>query len=118
MPARVVNPPATNGRGAAQEEQVVHGMRSAIVDYKLRRQSLRTLVDTLLGSFERGSDRLRVTHNALQEDLIFLDAVAATGGEESQQVKAAIDAVDAALREWGEASPPGPLSDKRRGVDS
>ena len=105
VPARVVEPraPAGNGRGAdgaGREEQLVHSMRSAIVDYKLRRQSLKTLVETLIGSFERGSDRLRVTHNALQEDLIFLDAVAATGGEETQQVKAAIDAVDSALREF------------------
>ena len=74
-------------------------MRQAIVDYKLHRQSLKSLVDALLGSFEIGSDRLRATGDALKDDLIFLDAVAATGGEESQQVVAAIDTIDAALRE-------------------
>ncbi|MEX2245901.1 MAG: hypothetical protein WEC75_04360 [Dehalococcoidia bacterium] len=102
-PARVVGPKvATNGTSAGNgsDEPIVHRMRSAIVDYKLRRQSLRTLIDTLMQAFEGGSDRLRVTQNTLRDDLIFLDAVAATGGEETQQVQAAIDSVDATLREF------------------
>ena len=101
-PARVVGaPPAVrvDGDASRRDEQLVARMRQAIVDYKLHRQSLKSLVDALLGSFEIGSDRLRATGDALKDDLIFLDAVAATGGEESQQVVAAIDTIDAALRE-------------------
>jgi serine O-acetyltransferase len=101
-PARVVGaPPAVrvDGDASGRDEQLVARMRQAIVDYKLHRQSLKSLVDALLGSFEIGSDRLRATGDALKDDLIFLDAVAATGGEESQQVVAAIDTIDAALRE-------------------
>ena len=101
-PARVVGaPPAVrvDGDASRRDEQLVARMRQAIVDYKLHRQSLKSLVDALLGSFEIGSDRLRATGDALKDDLIFLDAVAATGGEESHQVVAAIDTIDAALRD-------------------
>ena len=101
-PARVVGaPPAVrvDGDASGRDEQLIARMRQAIVDYKLHRQSLKSLVDALLGSFEIGSDRLRATGDALKDDLIFLDAVAATGGEESRQVVAAIDTIDAALRE-------------------
>jgi hypothetical protein len=81
-------------------------MRQAIVDYRLRRQSLKSLVDTITGSFEIASDGLRARQAGMQEDLAFLDAVAATGGEDSQQVRAAIDAVEAGLS----ASSPSGLS--------
>lgn len=100
-PARVIGaPPAVSDHAddpSGRDRDLVARMRQAIVDYKLHRQSLKSLVDTLLGSFEVGSDGLRASGDALQDDLIFLDAVAATGGEESQQVISAIDAVDAAL---------------------
>ena len=43
------------------------------------------------------ADSLRAAGDALRDDMIFLDAVAATGGEESRQVTAAIDAIDATL---------------------
>ena len=101
-PARVVGaPPAVrvDGDASGRDEQLVARMRQAIVDYKLHRQSLKSLTDTLIGSFEIGSDRLRATGRALKDDLIFLDAVAATEGDESQQVAAAIDTIDAALRD-------------------
>lgn len=100
-PARVVGgtPSIASGsdHAADRDEQIAARMHQAIVDYKLHRQSLKSLVDTLLGSFEIGSDALRATGHALKDDLIFLDAVGATGGEESRQVTAAIDAIDAAL---------------------
>lgn len=100
-PARVVGAPSPIAADAAdasgRDEQIAARMHQAIVDFKLHRQSLKSLVDTLIGSFEIGSDRLRATGDALKDDLIFLDAVAATGGEESQQVLAAVDAVDATL---------------------
>lgn len=105
-PARIVGrddgaahtPPAAADDESGRDERLVAHMRQAIVDYKLHRQSLKSLVDALLGSFEIAGDGLRATQAAVQDDLIFLDAVAATGGEESPQVTAAVDAVDAALR--------------------
>lgn len=105
-PARVVGAAPAIGRGgdaSGRDRQLAAGMHQAIVDYKLHRQSLKSLVDTLTGSFEIGSDHLRATGDALKEDLIFLDAVAATGGEESQQVAVAVDTVDAALGDHTEA---------------
>lgn len=92
-PAAAAPPPDGSGR----DERLAAHMHEAIVDYKLKRQSLKSLVDTLLGSFDIAGDRLRATQDAAQEDLIFLDAVAATGGEESHQVIAAIDAIDGML---------------------
>jgi serine O-acetyltransferase len=101
VPARVVGAPAAvppaGDDGSGRDERLITQMRTAIVDYRLRRQSLKSLVDTLIGSFEIGSDRLRATQESVKDDLIFLDAVAATGGEESQQVIAAVEAVHAAL---------------------
>lgn len=102
-PARIVGvpPPITTGDGDAtgRDRQLAARMHEAIVDYKLHRQSLKSLVDTLIGSFDIGSDRLRATADALKDDFIFLDAVAATGGGESQQVTAIIDAIDLSLRD-------------------
>ncbi len=104
-PARIVGaapPIATDdGDASGRDAQLLSRMHQAIVDYKLRRQSLKSLVDTLIGSFEIGSDSLRANGDAHKDDLIFLDAVAATGGEESQQVLAAIDAIDSALGNSG-----------------
>lgn len=101
-PARIVGapPPIAQGDGdvRGRDRQLAARMHEAIVDYKLHRQSLKSLVDTLIGSFEIGSDRLRAAADALKDDFIFLDAVAATGGEESRQVTAAVDAIDASLR--------------------
>ena len=101
VPAHVVGavaPPQTvAGDGSGRAERLVSPMRSAIVDYRLHRQALTALVDTLVGSFEVGSDRLRDVRESVKDDLMFLDAVAATGGEESAQVIAAVEAVDAAL---------------------
>jgi serine O-acetyltransferase len=99
VPARVVGAKAvsTGGGEAASDARLVAHMRQSIVDYKLKRQSLRSLVATLLASFDAASDELRPSNDAVQDDLIFLDAVAATGGEESPQVLAAINAIDRAL---------------------
>jgi serine O-acetyltransferase len=101
IPARVVGAPpsiTTNGDASGRDEQLIARMHQAVVDYKLHRQSLKSLVDTLIGSFEIASERLRATGDALKDDLIFLDAVAATGGEPSQQVSVAVDTIDAAIR--------------------
>jgi len=82
---------------SGRDEGLAQHMQQTIVDYRLHRQSLRSLIDTLLGSFDIGSDRLRAVQDSVRDDMIFLDAVAASGGEESQQVSAAIDIVEAAL---------------------
>lgn len=82
---------------SGRDERLVAHMRAAIVDYRLHRQSLRSLIDTLLGSFEIASEELRGAQETMRDDLIFLDAVAATGGEETPQVAAAVDKVEATL---------------------
>jgi serine O-acetyltransferase len=100
VPAHAVGgatlPPAAHDASGRDERLIAH-MRAAIVDYRLRRQSLRSLIDTLLGSFEIASEELRGTQEIMKDDLIFLDAVAATGGEETPQVAAAVDKLEAAL---------------------
>ena len=72
-------------------------MHDAIVDYKLKRRSLRSLVDTLARHFEVAATDLQATGEIVKDDLIFLDAVAATSGDESRQVFAAVDVIDRAL---------------------
>jgi hypothetical protein len=101
IPARIVGPRhvveeiATNG--APPDEQVAAYLRGEIVEYRLHRQSLQKLVDTLLKSFDIGSPRLREAVALHQDDLIFLEAAAAAGGDATQQVVEALEAVDAAL---------------------
>ncbi len=99
VPARPVGAAEslTQHDASGSDDRLVAHMRAAIVDYRLRRQSLRSLIDTLLGSFEIASEELRGTQETMKDDLIFLDAVAATGGEETPQVAAAVDKVEAAL---------------------
>ncbi|MDE3096414.1 MAG: hypothetical protein KGK07_10510 [Chloroflexota bacterium] len=94
VPARVVGAPPAPGNGA---RPAVEAMRAAIADYRGGRSSLRAAVDTLVRSFEAHPDSLGTAHQRVREDLVFLDAIAATGGEESRQVERAIAAIDAAL---------------------
>ena len=98
-PARVVGAPAqlasTGGDTSGRDQRLAAHMHEAVVSYKLHRRSLKSLVDALVGSFDIGTDALRSAGDQFKDDLMFLDAVAATGGEESQQVLAAIDAIDA-----------------------
>ena len=47
--------------------------------------------------FEAAGDGLQTTGEVVKDDLIFLDAVAATSGDESRQVFAAVDVIDRAL---------------------
>jgi serine O-acetyltransferase len=103
-PARIVArgtppPPAPtpNGASAATDAALVARMRTAVADYRLHLCSLRALLDTLIESFESGSERLRALHEHLRDDLVFLDAVAATGGDETPQVGDALASIDAAL---------------------
>jgi serine O-acetyltransferase len=107
-PARVVGAAATaapsatvSKNGAVTDEALVAHMRQAIVDYKLRRQSLRSLVDALQSSFDSGSAELRAAREGVRDDLSFLDAIAEAGGEESAQVAAAVLEVERVLLSAG-----------------
>ena len=57
------------------------------------------MVDALLRSTDAHPGLVDSAHKQLREDIVFLDAIAATGGEESRQVEAAVDAIDTALAE-------------------
>jgi len=106
IPARAVAPHAPAGKPtdeSGRDGRLIAHVRQAIVDYKLHRQSLRSLVDAIAGSLEIASDDLRATQDTVKDDLIFLDAIAATGGDETAQVLSAVDAIDAALAARAEA---------------
>jgi serine O-acetyltransferase len=107
IPARIVGPRHVVDEivtdGAPSDETLAAYMRGEIIEFKLHRQSLHTLVDTLSRSFEIGSPRLRETASERESDLIFLDAAAAAGGEASQQVLEALDLIDAALAPYAKA---------------
>ena len=85
------------GEGAGRDDQLAAFMRAAIVDYRLRRQSLRSLLATLQQSFDLGSERLqRIRHDAA-EQVTFLESAAAAGGDQTMQVIKALEEIDAAL---------------------
>jgi hypothetical protein len=86
------------GEAWNRDERLAAHMRASIVDYRLHRQSLRSLVDALSWAFSMGSDRLRHTQDALNEPIVFLEAVCAAGGEHSTAVARAIEEIDGALR--------------------
>jgi hypothetical protein len=79
------------------EGLVVH-MRAQIIGYRERGRPLRATVDGLQWAFSLGSERLRRTRDSLDEPLLFLEAVIASGGDPSTAVDKALDEVDAALR--------------------
>lgn len=81
-----------------RDERLAAHMRASIVDYRLHRQSMQSLVDALSWAFEMGSDQLRATQRMLEEPLVFLEAAAAAGGEHSTAVATAIEEIDGALR--------------------
>jgi hypothetical protein len=72
-------------------------MRQAIIDYKLNRQSLRDLVNTLEGSFEIGSPILQSAKTIVENDLALLEAIAESGDDRSPQVERSLDAIEAAV---------------------
>jgi serine O-acetyltransferase len=96
-PARVVGAPPASMNGAGGDTRLVEQIRQAIIDYRLRRQSMRSMVDVLEASFDAGSVRLREARERCLEDLHFLDAIAEAGGDESPKVLEAIAAVEATL---------------------
>jgi serine O-acetyltransferase len=100
-PARVAGAAATapsaSKDSAAPDEDLIAHMRQAIIDYKLRRQSLRSLVDALMASFERDAAHVRSARGQVRDDLSFLDAIAEADGGDSPQVSLAIERIEAAL---------------------
>jgi serine O-acetyltransferase len=95
VPARPV--PESALVPAARADPAVGAMRAAIAGYREKRHTLRETVDMLLAEFDAHPEALDEARRLVREDLVFLDAVAATGGEESRQVDGALDAIDGAL---------------------
>jgi serine acetyltransferase len=83
--------------GSGRDERLVAHMREALIDYRLRRRSLMSVVDVLTGSFEIASEALQATRDTLHEELVFLEAAAAAGGDHTPQVLRSLDAIESAL---------------------
>jgi serine O-acetyltransferase len=102
VPARPVGarrpPTRDNGAADSTDGRLRAHMQQAIVDYKLRRQSLRSLVDALEGSFEVASPGLINLRDAVAPDLALLDALADAGSDRSPQVDRALDSIEAAVK--------------------
>ncbi len=102
IPARAVRDHMTvaeaAGDGDGRDDRLVAHMRASMLEYRLNRQSLTSLVDTLVGCFELGSARLQVVERECADDLVFLEAAAAAGGDPTAQVVAALESLDAGMR--------------------
>ncbi len=81
-----------------RDERLVAHMRAQVVDYRLHRQSMQSMIEALQWAFGMGSDRLRRTQSALDEQLLFLEAIAASGGDHSPTVDRTLNEIDDALR--------------------
>ena len=92
-PAEVADTGDLSGRDA----RLATHMREAIAAYRMHRQPLQALVDTLYGSFEIGSDALRVSQQGLADDLAFLEGIAATDGGQTPPVVRSLESVDREL---------------------
>ncbi len=79
------------------DDGLVARMRGQIVEYRTEQQTLAATVDALRWAFSIGSARLRRIELALDEPLIFLEAVVASGGDHSTAVEKALREIDAAL---------------------
>jgi hypothetical protein len=80
------------------DDGLVAHMRAQIVDYREQRKPLQATVAALQSSLGMGSERLRRTHDALDEPLLFLQAVVESGGDHSTAVDKALEEIDEALR--------------------
>jgi hypothetical protein len=72
-------------------------MREAIAAYRMHRQPLKALVNTLLGSFEIGSESMHQSRRNLLDELAFLEGVAAADGAQTPPVVRSLEAIDAEL---------------------
>jgi hypothetical protein len=80
------------------DDGLVAHMRAQIVDYREGRRPLQATIAALQWSFGMGSERLRRTHDSLDEPLLFLEAVVASGGDHSTAVDKALEEIDRVLR--------------------
>jgi hypothetical protein len=80
------------------DARLIAHMRGQIVDYLLNGQPMATMVDALERAFALGSPRLSRARNALDDQMLFLEAVVASGGDHSTAVDRALNEIDAALR--------------------
>ncbi len=81
------------GDPATHDARLTARMRQSIVDYRLRRQSLRSLLDALHAAFETGSADLRTTLAEVDAEMQLLGSVAAS--ENGDHTGAIIDALQA-----------------------
>jgi hypothetical protein len=84
--------------GALKDDGLIAHMRAQIVEYREGRQSMQSMMHALEWAFAIGSDGLRRIRDMLDEPLLFLDAVVASGGDHSTAVDKALDEIDGALR--------------------
>ena len=105
IPARPIGGPRTPsqaaGDGSGRDERLARFMRNSIVEYRLHRQSLRSLLESLRGSFEIASDGLRASEVAMLEEFRLLESQAANGNGEGDQtagVIAALESIDRRLQ--------------------
>jgi serine O-acetyltransferase len=101
-PARVVLSASSAGRGpggngAVSDEALVAAMRQAIVDFKLKRRSLTSLVETLTASFDSGSDQLKSAGQEANKQIALLDLAASTGRGGAADVELALARLEASL---------------------
>lgn len=102
-PARPVGatltPAEAAGDGPERERRLAAYMHQAIVDFRLRRQSLATMTHTLRESFAIAPDALRARQSAVADALRLLDAEAAAGrNDHTAEVIEATEQIDAVLR--------------------
>jgi serine O-acetyltransferase len=96
-PARPVGARHGVRDGASSDASLSAVMQQAMIDYQLKRRSLRSMVDTLEASFLAGSPAFNAARAQCDEDLQFLDAIAEAGGEDSRKVIEAIEAIRSAI---------------------
>lgn len=94
IPAR---PVSAKGADLSPDGHALDEVRGAIFEYRLRRRSLQSLVEILDRVFASGPEELRAAHAAVKEQLVFLEAVAATGSSQTTQVTEALALIEAAL---------------------
>jgi serine O-acetyltransferase len=99
-PARARPTPAqiaATGDAATRDARLAAHMRDAIAAYRMRRQSLTALVDTLYASFDLGSDELARSRSRLADDLAFIEGIAAVDGPPTPPVVRALVSIDTEL---------------------
>jgi serine O-acetyltransferase len=92
-PARIVGHAADTAQG---ERALASAMRRAIIDYRLRRRSLRALTETLRASFA-DAPSLQATEAEIGAHISELESTVAAGSDGDASLTPALEAIDAAL---------------------